>query len=745
MQPSRLARIEEQRLLDVRWSWIIVQKLHDKHTYTPTPELQWKIQEAPCRKLRRSTEKMASVGFILTAFLPWLSLTRANTMWFHTGSDKKISPVPNFELSLRGYDIVFADPFQSKDPGFRDQIFEPFYKDNGRTYFYSFIDEVELNKECDSNFTFTRVSNSSELFREKSVDYSFFLGAVDDQSEKSVFTANPEKQASSSWDNDVVIGRAKCVTHRVQIAPFEKPVFTENFRNALRVFHEAAKDPLSLRSRETTLMFFLTYGTHFMKTIELGSKVIVSKSASTHDGNVTEECLRSAIAKNMKAGDGSSKISASSLQKYFKDCSETNESSATAKHDSDVQLSVRGAFPNGEGDWAGVSKASPLPIGAELVKLSYFFRDQWLDFLEENGTRNLPLDTSAMYELYEIYLSFYCHKVLGVNCATSTLKEIEGRYSQKMDQKLSQHKLPLTDMASDQPRQEEHLKFNAFIVSGGFAGLHTALGSIEVFSDTLIFNTTLPELPLKLGGHSLVAVGSVLYNCGGSTPWSLSDMFLQCYELNITSPSPTWLPTFKLPQDMKTFHTALSVGSDIWFFDRGSFTVYVYQYKSKAFNQFFLPFFTSSEMCFVKLGASSIAAVDTAQSLVYILKHPSDPQDWQVIPTVLETRYSPACVAIDSLIYITGDRRSEISEDYEVFDINLEQVHLIPTFDQPRIGYGLTALDGVPAAIGGMVKNGKTILSTIEVYDSVGGKWKTLDRQLSFPRTLFGVSSFNIS
>ncbi|KAA0186888.1 hypothetical protein HAZT_HAZT009215 [Hyalella azteca] len=364
---------------------------------------------------------------VLVLMLLRLHVSLANTMWFHTGSDKKIPPVTNFKLSLRGYDVLLADPWQAEDPGFGDQIFEPFYTQNGRTYFYSFIDEVEINTKCNTKFTFSHISNSTEYLNEKFSDYSFVLGAFNNENNESVFSDESHRSGlPKQWHQEMVIGRAKCLTHRVQIAPFEKPVFTENFRNALRVLHEAAKDPMSVRSRETMMMFFLTFGTHFMKTVELGSKVVMWKTVSGQERSLDLKCLENSIDETVKKSNGNTASASSNFRTHSSQCDmkDGNEIPTSAEVDNGADMLITGIFPNKTMDtWNLIAKASPRPIGAELVKISYFFRDQWMDFIGENTTTTL--DTEAMYELYEIGLSYYCHKILKKNCKTSTLEELK--------------------------------------------------------------------------------------------------------------------------------------------------------------------------------------------------------------------------------------------------------------------------------------------------------------------------------
>lgn len=276
-------------------------------------------------------------------------------------------------------------------------------------------------------------------------------------------------------------------------------------------------------------------------------------------------------------------------------------------------------------------------------------------------------------------------------------------------------------------------------VSAGFKNMVSSLKTVEEIGGPKT-TSEIPDLPEEMGGHSLTAVGSILYNCGGSSPFKVTHSLHRCYTFDVALQNSSWSQFVDLPADMKNFHTALRVDSQIWFFDRGSFTVYILNPSSRSFTQYRLPFFTTNWMCLTEFN-STVIAIDTNAGVIFILEHPSDPETWSRVEQSLDPRFTPTCIAVNADVYITGDGRSNHSQTIEVYHAQEKTVSQIPIFLHSRIGYSLFVSKGVPVVVGGMDRGGKTVLSTAEIYNVSSRAWQVdQELNLSTSRVWFGVS-----
>lgn len=281
--------------------------------------------------------------------------------------------------------------------------------------------------------------------------------------------------------------------------------------------------------------------------------------------------------------------------------------------------------------------------------------------------------------------------------------------------------------------------YGQIFVSGGFENMLKSLKTVEEIR-TKTTSGEVDDLPEEMGGHSLTAVGSVLYNCGGSTPFRVTHSEHRCYSLDLDLTNSTWSHFVDFPTEMKNFHTALHVDSQIWFFDRGSFTVYILNPSSKSFNQYRLPFFTTNSMCLTRFNFTVIA-IDTKAGAVFILDHPSDPETWTRKEQNFNTRFSPTCLTVNADVYITGDDRSDHSQNVEVYHPVENTVTRISAFLNPRIGHSMFVSNGAPAVVGGMESVGKTVFLTTEVYNLSSNAWEVdPSLKLGTPRVWFALA-----
>ena len=344
---------------------------------------------------------------------------QANIMWFYESSDDKISPVFNFAEAMEGYDAVMGDPFTFPDPGKRKSLFNPLFKESGRTYLRSFVDKIEKKNECDKEFNTLSISNAKQFMTEKSKGYTYF---IDSESMEGYRSGSVVKERDF---DDVIYGRANCITATVDIALFEKPVFTEKFQNALTTLYHASKKPRSERSKTTAVAFFRTFGTHFLRSSKLGSKIIFwdqfSGDTATIKKNDFEKCITSVVNKGFAESNANNSI----LKEIFATNSLQCRKHIRKNRNIDLHyeiiknngIAVMGNLPNSSmNDWFDEANKSPVPVSFELMKISYFFRNEWLDFIHSESEGNETLNTEFMYNFFEENLEQYCRRRSGRRC-----------------------------------------------------------------------------------------------------------------------------------------------------------------------------------------------------------------------------------------------------------------------------------------------------------------------------------------
>ena len=356
----------------------------------------------------------------------------ANTMWFHEVTAAKTSPVSNFESAMEGYDVVKADPFATPDPGLRKKIFDPLYQSSGRTYLRSFVDAIQKDHQCDDKFEIVTVTSLDQFQEEKMKGYTYFIEPkVQKKNEQQIIISKPLKFVN------LLYGTANCITTTVDIALFEKPVFTENFKNALATLYQSSKTPWSIRSKTTAIAFFQTFGTHFLQSSKLGSKIVFwnkhgDQSESIRNGEKKasdSQCLNDEVSQILMKSSGNITLATKNFISSSSKCGEiSSENEFEEVNYEDPQMKIKnflifGTLPKQTmNSWGEEVVDAPVLVSFRLMKLSYFFRDEWLDFLVTNQTTQ-KLDTETLYEFFENEFSSYCRKYLKERCVDDQTDE----------------------------------------------------------------------------------------------------------------------------------------------------------------------------------------------------------------------------------------------------------------------------------------------------------------------------------
>ena len=338
--------------------------------------------------------------------------------WFVKESNRleKKLPIPNLELAMGGYDVIAGDHFAHIDPGRRNQIFEPLRNENDKTYLNSFIEGIDSEIDCAGEFSVIPVKNLDQYATSKIYGTRLFLGNFSE--ERSLFSDLPLPFGLDSKSNpNAFVGKAHCVTASVEISPFEVPVFTPRFESALKIINDAAKNPGSSRSQEIAFTFFKTYGTHFMKSTILGSKIVFgknfsSKTSSSDDDKKRVSCLSEKAKKSLQDARGKLDFLKEKFISNLADCESSKSSSLGIEPD---HILAFGPLPSQTlNTWSTDTIEDPVPIDFELIKISHLFQQPWLDSITRKGEEQMNGD--RMYKFYQTMLAEYCRAVQGKEC-----------------------------------------------------------------------------------------------------------------------------------------------------------------------------------------------------------------------------------------------------------------------------------------------------------------------------------------
>ena len=251
--------------------------------------------------------------------------------------------VPNIESALLGYDPVKGDSFAFPNSGFKSQIFNPWQMtENGTTVLRNFISAAHSNYNCKQDFRSTTVKNYAEYSQQKSASHSFSVGA--DASASGGFSIfsfhasagyshdeNSESKRSKKFfqetNGEISISTSQCISHTIKISSFLAPEFTDSFKQGiLKMYEEATEGYYSpykqsnrregyyderreVNSNSSFVKFVNDFGTHYLKSVHLGTKIIFQKkfskkSRSSAHENSRNKCVSNAAHASVGGGVG---------------------------------------------------------------------------------------------------------------------------------------------------------------------------------------------------------------------------------------------------------------------------------------------------------------------------------------------------------------------------------------------------------------------------------------------------------
>ena len=266
----------------------------------------------------------------------------------------------------------------------------------------------------------------------------------------------------------------------------------------------------------------------------------------------------------------------------------------------------------------------------------------------------------------------------------------------------------------------------AVYVVGGFS----AGGRVNSSEGLLASNP--PDIPAATRSFPLVAVGCLLFICGGITNAGHTDV---CYTLSIDDPEATWITAVSLSRAIHS-HSGVVIGLNIWYVSAS--TLYDYNTVTGTTVEHAMPFTSAYDHCAVaNNGHCYIAGVGSNKDEVWVNTFAGNASQWALVVTLPIRMWGPSCVVIENELFIQGGFRTTDLADSFAVDIKTNKYRQLANMTSPRTNARAIVLEGKPAVVGG--KRGETYLSSIEVYDNTSNEWTLHELELQTARSYFGL------
>ena len=338
--------------------------------------------------------------------------------------------------AMTGYDFVMGNPLDMiVDPGIKARIF----LHDCEFGYWSFVSDVRSDLNCDSDFSMKSISSMEEYESERTSSNAMSIGAsvsasgsgfgisASASAEFSRATNSDEQAAEtvlSTYNGEILLAKATCLTHTVSISNFVRPVFTEGFIYQLTKMDAAAKTNDITQKRKEVAAFVREFGTHFMKTTNLGAQLIYERRFSEKSKSSTEKNNRSGCvkdeAKASLSGGGYGVEVGASFEANKDKCNAVNEGSAFAAGEGfeGVKTISRGSRPTDLNSWIDAA-FTPVAIKRTLEKITELFKDEWMTENENYGFYKALSGSSikAMFiEIIPSYCQLMMEGILDENC-----------------------------------------------------------------------------------------------------------------------------------------------------------------------------------------------------------------------------------------------------------------------------------------------------------------------------------------
>ena len=349
-----------------------------------------------------------------------------------------LTQVPSLLSTLDGYDPVYGDPSAFPNPGFRSQIFNPFTVDgNGKPIISPFISQAHSDYNCKQEFTSTSSKNYNEYKEQKTSSVSFSEGAeasagggfgpfsfkasAGKAREESKEEQNTQKFFQET-QGSISTSTTQCITHKVRLSSFVAPNFTEGFQRGLIELQRAAELNVRRNSNTQTAkrilrQFLYDFGTHYLKSTYLGSKLIfekrfLSQTSNTESESSRNKCVSDAAHGSVGGGVGGFFSAEASFSKNLAACaggSESSKAGSQSSYETENVVSIGSLLTSNDNAlFEDIIKS--VPIQFELDKITSLLRSEWLRPIKY---RNRPLNPELIYKFLEEGFHSYCTLVLG--------------------------------------------------------------------------------------------------------------------------------------------------------------------------------------------------------------------------------------------------------------------------------------------------------------------------------------------
>ena len=366
----------------------------------------------------------------------------------NSGYDQHLARVPSLLSTLNGYDPIFGNPSAFPNPGFRSQIFSPFIIDNrGKIVISPFISQAHSNYNCEQEFTSHTSDNydSYKTQKQSSISFSAEIGGSASASIKGIdvnaevglaFNSNKEEQKIESLYKagklSVSISTSECITHTVRLSSFALPTFTDGFKEGLLELQKAAllkeRDGDSSEAVKKIFRQFITeFGTHYLKSTRLGTKIIFEKRFESRafdkaTENSRKKCVDFTAKATLGVGVGGVASADRSLSGGFEKCDGSSNSNKTGTNNSietEKVVSIGSLLTSNENAlFEDILKS--VPIQFELDSIASLFRDEWLNPIKANRYRFRQLNGTLISNFLKYYIEQkYCLFILGKKCSIS--------------------------------------------------------------------------------------------------------------------------------------------------------------------------------------------------------------------------------------------------------------------------------------------------------------------------------------
>ena len=334
----------------------------------------------------------------------------------------------NVYSAMNGYDVVRGNPMDSMDdPGIGERIF---YHDC-KAGFYDFLVRVNDDLRCDSAFSSKIISSMEEYEGERTSSNTFSLSAKASvegtgfgisakASAGYTRSTNSDEQQSekilSTYNGEIIVAKATCLTHTVSISEFVRPVFTSDFIDGLKVLEAAATSRIQENKDAAVARFVREFGTHYSKTTQLGAELIYERRFDQKSNSGEERSKRASCVKDEATAsvsvDGGFVGGSADVAVDNKDCSSETSGSKNAANEGfeSTRTVSRGSRPKDLKSWIDAT-FTPVPIKRILTPISELFKDEWLA-INPNYGFDVSLSGKSIKDMFDASIKNYCQIML---------------------------------------------------------------------------------------------------------------------------------------------------------------------------------------------------------------------------------------------------------------------------------------------------------------------------------------------